>query len=51
MDPRRDPVLLGLRGRSLPSPGNPSGLPMGPGFSQVHAEMAIARVRGLRHQT
>jgi hypothetical protein len=26
---RGDPVLLGLRGRSLPSPGNPYGLPTG----------------------
>jgi hypothetical protein len=32
MDPQRDAVLPGLRGRSLPSPGNPSGLPTGPGF-------------------
>jgi hypothetical protein len=51
MDPQRDPVLLGLRGRSLPSPGNPSGLPVGPGFSQVHAEMTTTRGRGLPHQT
>jgi hypothetical protein len=51
MDPQRDPVLPDLRGRSLPSPGNPSGLPAGPGFSQVHAEMATAGGRGLPHQT
>jgi hypothetical protein len=25
-----DPVLPGLRGQSLPSPGHPSGLPTGP---------------------
>jgi hypothetical protein len=51
MEPQRDPVLPGLRGRSLPSLGNPFGLPVGPGFSQVHAEMATARGRGLPHQT
>jgi hypothetical protein len=32
MDPQGDPVLLGLRGQSLPSPGNPFGLPTGPDF-------------------
>jgi hypothetical protein len=32
MDPQGDPVLPGLWGRSLPSPGNPSGLPMGLDF-------------------
>jgi hypothetical protein len=51
MDPRGDPVLPGLRGRSLPSPKNPSGLPMGPDFRSVYAEMATARGRGLPHQT
>jgi hypothetical protein len=51
MDPQEDPVLPGLRGRSLPSPGNPSGPPTGPDFRQVHAEMATARGRGLPHQT
>jgi hypothetical protein len=35
-------VLPGLRGRNLPSPGNPYGLPMGPDFRQVHAKMATA---------
>jgi hypothetical protein len=49
--PRRDPVLPGLQGRSLPSPGNPYGLPTGPGFWQIHAEMTTSRGRGLRHQT
>jgi hypothetical protein len=44
-------MLPGLRGQSLPSPGNPSGLPAGPGFWQVHAEMATVRGRGLCHQT
>jgi hypothetical protein len=39
-------MLLGLRGRSLPSPGNPSGLPTGPDFRQVHAEMATAEDEG-----
>jgi hypothetical protein len=29
---RGDPALPGQRGRSLPSPGNPSGLPTGPVF-------------------
>jgi hypothetical protein len=32
---RGDPVLLGLRGRSLPSPENPYGLPMGPVVRRV----------------
>jgi hypothetical protein len=30
--PLEGPVLPGLRGQSLPSPGNPSGLPTGPGL-------------------
>jgi hypothetical protein len=51
MDPQRDPVLPGLWGQSLPTPGNPPGLPTGPGLRQVHAEMATARGRGLSHQT
>jgi hypothetical protein len=38
-------------GRSLPSLGNPPGLPTGPGLRQVHAEMATTRGRGLSHQT
>jgi hypothetical protein len=46
MDPQRDPVLPGLRGRSLPSLGNPSGLHAGPDFRQVHAEMATAEDKG-----
>jgi hypothetical protein len=46
MDPQGDPVLPGLRSRSLPSPRNPSGLPTGPDFRQVHAEMATAEDEG-----
>jgi hypothetical protein len=46
MDPQGDPVLPSLRGRSLPSPGNPSRLPMGPDFRQVHAEMSTAEDEG-----
>jgi hypothetical protein len=46
MDPQGDPVLPGLRGRSMPSPGNPSGLPTGPDFRQVHAEMATTEDEG-----
>jgi hypothetical protein len=44
-------VLLSVRGRSLPSPGNPPGLPTGPDIQRAHAEMATARGRGLSHQT
>jgi hypothetical protein len=47
-DPQRDPVLPGLRGRSLHSPENPSGLPTGPDFRQVHTEIATAEDKGLR---
>jgi hypothetical protein len=39
-------VLPGLRARSLPSPENPSGLPTGPDFRQVHAEMATTEDKG-----
>jgi hypothetical protein len=46
MDPQGDPVLPDLRGRSMPSPGNPSGLPTGPDFRQVHAEMATTEDEG-----
>jgi hypothetical protein len=46
MDLQGDPVLPGLRGCSLPSPGNPSGLPTGPDFRQVHAEMVKAEDEG-----
>jgi hypothetical protein len=51
MDPQRDPVLPGVRGRSLPSPGNPPELPTGPDLRRAHAEMATARGQGLSHQT
>jgi hypothetical protein len=46
MDLQGDPVLPGLRGRSLPSTGNPSWLPTGLDFKQVHVEMAIAEDEG-----
>jgi hypothetical protein len=46
MDPQRDPMLLGLQGRSLPSPGDPFGLPTGPGFRQVRAEITTAEDKG-----
>jgi hypothetical protein len=46
MDPQGDPVLPGLQGRSLPSHGNPSGLPTGSDFRQVHAAMATAEDKG-----
>jgi hypothetical protein len=46
MDPQGDLVPPGLRGRSLPSSGNPSRLPTGPDFRQVHAEMATAEDEG-----
>jgi hypothetical protein len=39
-------MLPGLWSRSLPSPENPSGLPTGPDFRQVHAEMATAEDKG-----
>jgi hypothetical protein len=39
-------MLPGLRGRSLPPPRNPFGLPAGPDFRQVHAEMATAEDEG-----
>jgi hypothetical protein len=51
VDPLGDPVLPGVRGRSLPSPGNPPGLPTGPDLRRAHAEMATARGQGLSHQT
>jgi hypothetical protein len=51
MDPLRDPCSPGVLGRSLPSPGNPPGLPMGPDLRRAHVEMATARGRGLSHQT
>jgi hypothetical protein len=44
--PPGDPVLPGLGGQSLPSPENPSGLPTGPDFRQVHAEMATVEDEG-----
>jgi hypothetical protein len=50
MDPLRDPVLPGVRGRSLPSPGNPPGLPTGPDLRWALTEMATTRGRGLSHQ-
>jgi hypothetical protein len=46
MGPQGDPVLPGLRGRNMPSPGNPSGVPTGPDFQQVDAEMATAEDEG-----
>jgi transposase InsO family protein len=39
---RGDPVLPGLRGRSLSSPGNHHGLPSGPGFRGIYAGTATA---------
>jgi hypothetical protein len=44
-------VLPGLRGQSLPSPGNPSGLPMGPAFRWVYVGATIVQGRGLKRQT
>jgi hypothetical protein len=39
-------VSPGLRGRSLSSPGNPTGLPTGPVLRWDHAGMATARDEG-----
>jgi hypothetical protein len=46
MDPQGDPVLPVLWGRSPPSPRNPSRLPTGPDFRQVHVEMATSEDEG-----
>jgi hypothetical protein len=47
----RGPVLPGLRGRSLPSPGNPSRLPTGPTFRWVCVGATTTRGRGLKRWT
>jgi hypothetical protein len=39
-------VSLGLRGQSLSSPGNPTGLPMGPVLTWDRAGMATAKDEG-----